>query len=309
MGIQRKLPDSDKKRKVALDTTKIKKDNTVPADVIITPATIARLDATQPVFKEKMQKRDDALAAQGGATTAKNLAMEESRMYNSHFIQVFNLGVERGDFPKEHRAFYHLDINSNSVPLQNTEAEVTQLGEWLVEGDPRRITAGGDPMAMPTIAQVTTKYDVFISANATQSTLKDAFDAAQEVVSGMREEVDALILRIWNEVETAFDNEPIESRRRNAREWGIVYASTKKAKITGLVTNSATGEPLENVNVSIVEIGDTVQTGADGKYILITDFTGEGTLEFALVDFVTQTFPVTIDEGASFVQDVQLLHV
>ena len=61
-------------------------------------------------------------------------------------------------------------------------------------------------MVMPSIAEVTAEVNLFKTLNASQSTLKDAYDNAQEAVSDMRPEVDSLILRIWDEVETAFLN-------------------------------------------------------------------------------------------------------
>ncbi|MFC2092645.1 carboxypeptidase regulatory-like domain-containing protein [Bacteroidota bacterium] len=309
MSLQRKLAQSDVKRMIALDTGKTKKDNTAPADVVLTPNTVTRLDTTQPLFKQKMQERGNTLQAQSDATAVKDAAMEKSKMFISHFIQCFNNGVKRGVFPVSHKAFYQLDVNSDSVPTMNTEAEVNLWGNHLIDGDAERITAGGSAMSMPAIAEVTTEVNLFQTLNADQSTAKDAYDNAQEAVSDMRPEVDSLILRIWDEVETAFNDEPIESKRRKAREWGVVYISTQKATITGLVTDSASGNPLLNVNVALIESEEVVQTDEEGRYTLKTSYTGEGTLEFALDGYTTQTFPVTIEEGGELTQDVNLVAV
>ena len=73
-----------------------------------------------------------------------------------------------------------------------------------------------------------------------------------------------------------------ESKRSKCREWGVVYKNRHKATISGTVTDSASSEPLSGVNVSIVESGEVVQTDDEGKYILHTDYNGEGTLEFSL---------------------------
>ena len=309
MSLTRKLPQSDVTRKIALDTGKTKKDNTAPADVVLTANTVTRLDTTQPLFKQKMQERGNALQVQSNATAAKNAAQGKAKMFISHFFQGFNNGADREVFPASHRAFYQLDVNSNSVPQMDTEAEVTFWGDRLVDGDAERTTAGGAAMSMPAIADVTTEFDLFKTLNAEQSTAKDAYDNAQEAVSDMRPEVDSLILRMWNEVETAFDDEPIESKRRKAREWGVVYVSTQKATITGLVTDSASGNPLQNVNVALEESEEIVQTDEEGRYTLKTSYTGEGTLEFALDGYTTQTFPVTIEEGGELTQDVSLVAV
>jgi hypothetical protein len=309
MSITRKLVNTDEGRKVALNTAMFKKSTTAPDKIAITQPTSDRLDIQQPLFAANMLARGTALAEQSAATSSKDTSMGVSKMYDSHFFQAFFNGVERGIYPKAHKAFYQLDVNSSSLPPLVKEADILLWGKNIIDGDAARVLAGGAAMSNPTALEVSAKYTLFLNANNTQSTKKDAYDAAQEVVSGMRTEVDSLILRIWNEVETYYDNEPIESKRRNAREWGVVYVSTRSSKITGLVTNAGTGGPLEGVNVSIVESGDVVQTGVDGTFTLSTNFTGDGTLEFSLVDFVTQTFPITLGEGASIVQDAQLNHV
>ena len=309
MSLQRKLPQSDVKRMIALDTGKTKKDNTLPANVVLTPNTITRLDTTQPLFKQRMQERGNALQAQSNATAAKNAAQAKAKLFISHFIQGFNNGADRDYFPKSHKAFYQLDVNSDSVPTMDTEAEVNLWGDRLIEGDAERITAGGAAMSMPSIAEVTTEVNLFKTLNTEQSTLKDAYDNAQEAVSDMRPEVDSLILRIWDEVETAFNDEPIESKRRKAREWGVVYISTQKATITGLVTDSVSVDPLQNVNAALIESEEVVQTDEEGRYTLKTSYTGEGTLEFALDGYTTQTFPVTIEEGGELTQDVSLVAI
>ena len=41
--------------------------------------------------------------------------------------------------------------------------------------------------------------------------------------------------------------------------------------------------------------------------MLSTDFTGEGMLEFSLVGYITQTFPVEVHEGGEITQDVSLV--
>jgi hypothetical protein len=307
MGIKRRLPNSDETRHVALSTAKTKKDNTPLGNTVITPNTATRLDAAQPLFAQKMQARGKALQLQSSSTSLKAAAQAKTKMYISHFIQTFNMGVDRGVFPASHRAFYQLEISSKKVPLLNTEPLVTLWGQRLIDGDVERLVAGGAAIPMPSITEVTTEYNIFKTANIEQSTAKDTYDKAQEAVSGMRHEMDKLILRIWDEVETAFDDEPIESKRRKAREWGVVYVSTQKATITGTVTDAATGNPLQDVDIALIESCDIVQTLVGGTYALSTSFTGAGTLEFSLEGYETQTIPVEVHEGGPLIQDTALV--
>ncbi len=307
MSLQRRLPKTDAARLIALNAAKTKKDNTAPGLVVITPNTITRLDTTQPLFASLMQTRANDLQAQTDSTASKETKQAKARMFVSHFFQSFINGVARGVFPNSHKAFYQLEVSSDKVPPLDSEPLLTFWGQRLIDGDAARIIAGGAPMSMPTIAEVVTEYNNYKTENIAQSTLKDAYDNAQEDVGAERPEADAVILRIWNEVETAHDDETPESKRRKCREYGVVYVSTEKATITGNVTDAGSGNPLPDVNVSLLEAGDSVVTIANGTYKLVTNFTGEGTLEFSLAGFVTQTFPVDVPEGGAVVQDAGLV--
>jgi len=309
MGIERRLPNSDETRLIALNGAKTKKDNTPSPDIVIRPATIARLDADQPVYASNMQARGTALAGQSTATDTKFAAQERARMFVSHFIQAFNNGVDRGLFPRAHRAFYGLDVNSGSVPEINSEPLLTLWGQRLIDGDPLRIAAGGAPMAMPAIAEVITEYTAFLNANIAQSTAKDAYDNAQEAVSDLEIATDKLILRIWDEVETAFNDEPISSKRRKSREWGVVYISTDPATVSGRAVHAVTGNPVEGVEVLLAETGVLALTDSAGNYNFKTNHTGEGTIRYSLAGFTTQTFLRTFEGGDTFVIDVSMVPV
>jgi len=222
----RRLPKSDEQRNDALTAAKKRKDVTLPAEMVLTPNTAIRLDALQPVFHEKMRLRGLALKEQSNLTFQVEETKNTCRMYISHFIQSFNNGVDRGMFPASDRAHYQLDVSSNSVPSLKSEADILRWGQRLIDGDADRVAAGGKKMSMPTIIQLTNVFNDFNDINLQQSLKKEAYDRAQEEVSGMRTEADKLTLRIWDEVETAFTEEDPSSKRRKAREWGVVYITS-----------------------------------------------------------------------------------
>jgi len=306
MAITRQLPKSDETRNIALSSAKTKKDNTAAAGIALTPATITRMDAMQPQFYGLMQARANAQQTQSDSTTAKESAQARARMYVSHFIQAFNMGVDRGMFQASHRAFYQLDVNDGSVPDLSTEPLLTLWGQRLIDGDAVRIAAGGAPMAMPTIAEVTAEYNTFKNANIAQSTAKDALDAAQENVEHQRVEADKIILKIWDEVETFFNEEPITSKRRKAREWGVMYISTVKTTIRGKGRHAVTADPLAGMSARLVETNESAVTDAAGNFELKTGFIGQGNMEFAKPTFVTETKTIDIPEGGDLMQDVNL---
>lgn len=218
MSLSRRLPTTDVARNVALKSAMIKKTSVAPADMAITPNTKTRLETNQPIYLQLMDERGNALQAQSQSTAGKLITQAKGKMFISHFVQTFNNGVDRGVYLASHRAFYKLDVNSSSVPPLIKEADIIYWGEQLINGDAARITAGGAPMSNPTILEVKAEYDKFVLANTGQSTLKDDYDKAQEAVSAMNPEVDKLILKIWDEVETFYNEEELSSKRRNARE-------------------------------------------------------------------------------------------
>ncbi|MBI4947776.1 MAG: hypothetical protein HY840_15400 [Bacteroidetes bacterium] len=286
MAIGRKLPNSDESRNLALTAAKTKKDNTVPASIVITPNTVVRLDSTQPLLFSAMQTRANTLQAQSAATLLKNTTEKQAKMFISHFIQAFNNGVDRGIFPAAHRAFYQLDVSSSSVPDMDTEALLLLWGQRLITGDAARIAAGGTAMAMPSIAQVTVPYNSFKAANIAQSTAKDAYDNAQETVSDMRINVDNLILRIWDEVETAFNDEEIASKRRKAKEWGVVYTDSSAPPVTSGISitsdqSTISGMPLEIIITgNLSASGGTILTTWESGQTNSADLTAGGTIVF-----------------------------
>ena len=309
MSITRKLPDSDVKRADTLTKTKEKQASTAPADSPLTAKTLLRLTAAQPLFAQKIAAREAALQAQGECTTLKTAAQDKTRTYISHYFQSFNNGIVRGLFPASHRAFYGIDLTDSSVPTLTTETNVLHWGSKIGTGDAARITAGGAPMAMPTADEVADEYTILLGLNTQQSTLKDAYDNAQEGVANMRLDVDNLILRIWDEVETAFDDETPSSKRRKAREWGVVYQSTQKTTITGSVTNAENEAPLAGAFVTLKESENTVQTDISGNYTMETSFVGIGTMEFVLEGYATQSIEVDVPEGSTLVQNAKLQKV
>lgn len=76
----------------------------------------------------------------------------------------------------------------------------------------------------------------------------------------------------------------------------------------GTVTNEESGKPLYNVNVTLIELLETVRTDLDENYKLITKYAGGGTLTFARVGCGTKIIKVDA-EGGAITQDVKLVAV
>jgi len=221
----RKLPNTDEGRAKALKNAKEKADNTDPTQWAIDAATKARVDAFLPDWEQELAERGEALSGQTQASREEDEAMAETNMYMSHFWQVFNFGIKRGEYSASDRAYYQAPVNNSEIPWELNESEILVWGKRLIDGEAKRTAAGSAAMVNPSIDDVSAKYDAFVAAHNVQSTAKDEYDKEQEDVATRRPEADNLILDVWDEVEFTYRKDDPPSKRRKAREWGVVYES------------------------------------------------------------------------------------
>lgn len=298
MALSRRLPKSNTARYLALEAAKRKSDTLVPANNILSPNTISRLNSFYVAYKDATEARTAALGTQTSATDAANQNRSNTRTYISHFIQVFNLGIERKKYIAEHRSFYGLGINNNAVPPLTSEADILLWGNNLITGDPERISAGGAPMDNPDIAELSVVYNKMLLSIDQQSIQKDSYDKAQEALDALNPEADKLILRIWNEIDTAYDDLEAPSRRRKAREWGVVYISTNStSSLTGTVLNALDNMPIAQAKVYLTEADISTSTDTNGLFMLNTNLVGAATVLVEKTGFTSETQTIELEEN------------
>lgn len=161
--------------------------------------------------------------------------VKKARLYLSHFIQVLNLAVIRSEIRLSHKAYYGMDAQ-NSLPDLSSEQALVEWGRKVIEGENRRVSQGGIPIYNPTIAKVKVHYDIFVEEYERQKNFQSATARALEALAAMRQEADALILDIWNQVEAKFEQiVPNEKRLELCRSYGLVYyyRTSEKMKVKG----------------------------------------------------------------------------
>ena len=294
MTFHRSLPSSNSSRYAAIEAAKRKVAHLAPdEDKPITPATESRLNNVGEQYLTAYQEATLALAKQVKATEVAVKSRGVVKMHISHFIQVFNFGIERGNHRLQDRSFYGLSVSGGTVPVLSSEAEIVQWGNNIIHGDAERIAAGGAPMINPSIEEFKAVYDEMILHIQTQSSLKNGYDKAQEQLNSLNEAVDKLVLRIWNEINTFYDDHKSANRRRKAREWGVVYVSTDTAQLVGgSVLNLADDKAIAGAVVSFREIGAQTVTDSNGKFSFKTDYYGETTLVVEKIGFDPKTYTI-----------------
>lgn len=226
---KRRLPRSDDERSAALSTCAAKAQSTPPAQWLITGAQNSTLSGTLSQWRGVRDALGPALHAQTAATATVETVLAVSARYNSHFIQVLNLAIERGNLPASVRSYYQLPLTHTEMPMMNTCPLALLWAGHLVTGETARVAAGGTAMAWPTITQVNAAATACASAENIQSGAKTNYDLAQESISDLRQNVDAMIKDLWDTIEFNLRTDTSSSLRRKAREWGVVYDGDEEA--------------------------------------------------------------------------------
>ncbi|TVR71718.1 MAG: hypothetical protein EA408_08745 [Marinilabiliales bacterium] len=156
-----------------------------------------------------------------------SVSLKKAKMYISHFIQVMNMAILRGDLQPAIRKYFGIDADETKTPSLSTEGDVIEWGSRLIDGEAKRVIEGNTPVTNPTIALVRVRYETFMDRHHHQKTLQKNTARALENLTELRNEADRIILRIWNEVEDSFKDLPGDLMREKAKEYGLVYVYRK----------------------------------------------------------------------------------
>jgi len=226
----RRLPNTDQARLRALRTAIQQGDNQDFADQVVSFKTIHEAKSYLGIFEKQLIQYQQTLDNQVTANKCYQQIVHNARLYISHFIQVFNLSVIRGDIKKEHKLFYHMDPNVHTVPDLSSEAALLNWGKCIIDGENERLRNGGFPIYNPTIAKVKVHYEVFKEYKSTQKLHQNITNRNWEELVSLREKGDGIILNIWNQVEAKYKDEKPFTRLKKCQEFGLVFYYRKGEK-------------------------------------------------------------------------------
>lgn len=223
----RRLPNTDKARLRALERAfkrlEIDGHNNVP----FSEQTSLSLRNFISKFQHALILADAALKSQVQKSKEYTELQRRARLYVSHYIQVMNFSILRGEIKSNIREFYGLESYGQTVPPLNAENDLLRWGKQLIEGDYKRIIKGGSPFYNPSIALVKVNFERYTDAYHHQKTLQANTDRYAGQVTDLRTEADELILNIWNEAEAAFEHLPDSLKRKEAERFGLIYVYRK----------------------------------------------------------------------------------
>lgn len=227
----RRLPNTDIARIKALKTAINKCTKTDFNDVIISMKTLYKAKNIVGKFERACSIYNDTYETQVRANKSFQRQIANARMYLSHFVQVLHLSVIRDEIKSENLALYGLENNDLLVPDMSTNDLLLDWGSKIIMGEEQRIAEGGVPIYNPTIAKVKVMYSIFKDGYKTQKIHRKATHRTQSDVSSFRDEVDEIILDIWNQVEEANSKLPLEKKIKKNSAYGVVYYYRKGERV------------------------------------------------------------------------------
>ena len=223
----RRLPNTDVARLRALKIAYVKGKELPPFKLAYSQATFTKVQAFLPQFEHALLVHKSAFNNQVSKSKDYVNSLKKAKLYISHFIQVINMSIARGDMPANVRSYYSLEDYENKVPTLNTEAEVIKWGETIIRGEADRTRKGMAPVTNPTIALVKVRFEDFKDSYNFQKTLQKNNNRTLQELAKLRNEADALVAKVWDEVENNYHELPDELRREKAKEYGLIYVFRK----------------------------------------------------------------------------------
>lgn len=223
----RRLPNTDSSRLKALHSALKKGKDLTPMDLAFKQGTFQRVRSFLPKWEKAITEHKNTYDIQITNNKEYQKKLRKAKLYISHFIQVVNMAIIRGEIQPSVRTYFGIEEDSSKLPSLNTEADVIEWGKKLIDGETQRKLKGHTPVTNPTIAVVRVHYDNFMEAYKFQKTLQKNHNRALNSLAELRDEADDIILHVWNEVEETYSDLPEDLKREKSQEYGLVYVYRK----------------------------------------------------------------------------------
>lgn len=218
----RRLPNTDQARLRALRAV-LTTSAAQPGDSVVSYKSQLEAKTCFQNFEQTISYYQQMYDRQVTASKDLQEVFHNARLYLSHFIQVFNLSVIRGEIKPEMKRLFHISLDVASIPDFSSMDSLLENGAYVIEGEAERIRQGGTPLYNPAIAKVKVHYDIFKERRQNQLSLQQNTQRYAAQVSAMRNDVDTLIVDLWNQIEASFQSLPPYQRLETCKAWGVVY--------------------------------------------------------------------------------------
>lgn len=227
----RRLPNTDQARIRAMKAALKAGSSSNPSSMAFSQKLLLELKAFYPHFEQTINQYNHNRDRQSKIGQQLADHYRSARLYVSHFFQVVNLCILRGELKSEIREFYGMIENEKAVPEIGTEQQLIIWGEKLLKGEEARMATGATRIYNPSLPMVRVKYEKFLELHNTHKDLLSTSQKLLEKVNDYRLQADRIILDIWNEVEKNFDSLDAETKRTKGADYGIAYVYRPSEKV------------------------------------------------------------------------------
>lgn len=195
-----------------------------PAELRFTQRTALEVASFTPLFEQSVKQYLDSKERQAQMSKQVSEAGDVARLYLSHFIQVFNMCIARGEIKPEMRAKLGLEETGAATPDLTSNQQVVEWGHKVIEGEERRMAeGGGNRIYNPSIALVKVKFQIFEENYNKHRDILQTIQKFHDKLDEVRAKADEIILKVWNEVEEALAPIDSDDKREVAQQYGVVY--------------------------------------------------------------------------------------
>jgi hypothetical protein len=226
----RRLPNTDAARVRALSRVLELSKKYEPDMLAFKQSTLIKVQAFLPNFEQARMMQKEAKDRQVSNSKEFVESFKKAKLYISHFLQVLNMTIIRGELKPSVRKFYGIGEKDTRIPELNTEKDVVEWGRKVIKGENERVMKTGNPILSPRIAVVSVYYDKFLEKLNFQKMLQSISLRANNKISSMRPECDKLVSQVWNEVEAYYASETADRKRQQAARYGVIYVYRPKEK-------------------------------------------------------------------------------
>ncbi|MCQ2345949.1 MAG: hypothetical protein MJZ82_04205 [Paludibacteraceae bacterium] len=219
----RRLPNTDQARLSALQTAVQRASEADFTEQVIEYRTLTEAQKFLMQFENAVSQYHQNFATTVSANKQYRHMVQNARMYISHFIQVLNLAVIRGEIKKEMKELYKLDTENHILPELSSEEDLLVWGQNIIDGERERIRQGGFPIYNPAINKVQVHYDIFKEHQVNHVMHQKTSDRVYEEIEAMRVKADSIILDIWNQVENYYKDLLPYKKLRSCQNYGLIY--------------------------------------------------------------------------------------
>lgn len=219
----RRLPNTNQARLRALKAALQMSSSVAPADLRVSQKTALELGSFVPLYEQTLQQYTGSRERQAEVSKAVGETGKTARLYLSHYIQVFNMCIARGEIKPEARAMLQLEECGAAVPDLASDQSLIEWGRKVVEGEEQRLSTGGNRIYNPSPAVVKVKLQLFEENYNKHRDILATVKKFSDKLDEANQKADEIILKVWNEVEGSLAPVDSDEKRELCKEYGVVY--------------------------------------------------------------------------------------